>query len=80
MAAFNVGFPGTSSKDWPYSSRTYWEGAGTLSIPSGESAKMCPWCSGTYTYIFHSGVCPKVSAIEYYPNGSVKRVEFKGVE
>jgi hypothetical protein len=33
---------------------------------------LCRWCSG-----YHSGTCPKVKAIEYHPNGSVKRVEFK---
>lgn len=38
----------------------------------------CPWCSGANGYVIHnSGVCPKVKAIEYHPNGSIKRVEFK---
>lgn len=29
---------------------------------------------------YHEGQCPKVSAIEYFPNGMVKRVEFFGDE
>lgn len=33
---------------------------------------LCGWCNG-----YHSGRCPKVKAIEYHPNGTVKRVEFK---
>jgi len=31
---------------------------------------ICPWCGG-----YHIGVCPHVRAIEYHPNGEVKRVE-----
>ena len=31
----------------------------------------CPYCGN-----IHDGVCPKVKAIEYHPNGTVKRVEF----
>ncbi len=33
----------------------------------------CPYCSK----VFHSGICPKVKSIEYYPNGTIKMVEFK---
>lgn len=32
----------------------------------------CRWCNG-----LHTGTCPKVKAIEYHPNGAVKRVEFR---
>lgn len=37
----------------------------------------CPYCSTEFSKIDHGGSCPKVRAIDYYPNGSVKRVEFK---
>lgn len=30
----------------------------------------CPYCSA-----YHTAMCPKVKAIEYHPNGTVKRVE-----
>ncbi len=33
----------------------------------------CPYCDNT-----HNGVCPSVKAFEYHPDGSLKRVEFKG--
>lgn len=38
----------------------------------------CPFCSGPLTEIKHAGVCPKVREIEYYDNGRVKRVVFRG--
>jgi hypothetical protein len=28
--------------------------------------------------VYHSGRCPQVKAIEYYPNGNIKRIEFIG--
>ena len=31
----------------------------------------CPYCS-----CFHEGTCTRVKAIEYHPDGTVKRVEF----
>jgi hypothetical protein len=34
----------------------------------------CPWCSGI---IHYGSPCPRVKAIEYHPNGMIKRVEFK---
>ena len=38
----------------------------------------CPWCNGIGSITVHGGACPKVKAIEYYPDGvTVKRVEFK---
>lgn len=33
----------------------------------------CPYCG----MMPHPGVCPSVKAIEYHPDGSTKRVEFK---
>jgi hypothetical protein len=36
----------------------------------------CPYCSsGGYT-VFHSGACPRIKSIEYYQNGTIKKVEF----
>ncbi len=32
----------------------------------------CPHCG-----MIHSTTCPLIKAIEYHPNGAVKRVEFK---
>ena len=40
----------------------------------------CPYCSGDGDYIYHSGVCPKIKEIEYYPNGTIKKVTFEGGE
>jgi hypothetical protein len=34
----------------------------------------CPYCGGRHKGI----VCPKIRAIEYFENGTVKRVEFHG--
>ena len=38
----------------------------------------CPWCSRPleHHWVFHNGPCPRVKAIDYYPDGSIKRVEF----
>ncbi len=30
----------------------------------------CPYCG-----LIHTGTCPRIKSIEYYPNGIVKRVE-----
>ncbi len=43
-----------------------------LSLPGA-----CPHCSSPYSATFHNGPCPRIKAIEYHPNGSVKRIEFK---
>lgn len=37
-----------------------------------ETTRRCPYCATG-----HEGACPKVKAIEYHPNGTVRRVEFK---
>lgn len=56
------------------------DGSSTVPEPSGMGAAMyvagyrpCGYCGN---HIQHIGVCPRVKAIEYHPNGSVKRVEF----
>lgn len=33
----------------------------------------CPYCG-----LIHNMTCPKIKAIEYYPDGTTKRVEFHG--
>lgn len=33
--------------------------------------RLCPWCG-----ITHGPRCPSIQAIEYHPDGSIKRVEF----
>ena len=56
---------------------------GTLSRESTTAVRglppgACPWCSrpSVYHWVFHNGPCPRVRAVEYYPDGSIKRVEF----
>lgn len=41
--------------------------------PTTSSWTSCYWCG-----LIHvgGGICPRVREIEYYPNGTVKRVEF----
>ena len=39
----------------------------------------CPWCSDEHTKVYHVGPCPRVKAIEYYPDGTIKRIEFHGL-
>lgn len=34
--------------------------------------KSCPYCGNN-----HSGVCPRVKSIEYFPDGTIKKVDFK---
>jgi hypothetical protein len=37
----------------------------------------CPYCSQyPYSFVVHSGKCPKVKSIEYHNNGTIKKVEF----
>lgn len=40
----------------------------------GSALKACQYCGPS---ISHSGVCPRVKAIEYHENGQLKRVEFR---
>ena len=35
--------------------------------------EVCRWCGS-----LHGHLCPAVKALEYYPDGTVKRVEFVG--
>ena len=37
----------------------------------------CPYCSNDWHLVYHyGGLCPRIAAIEYHLNGTVKRVEF----
>ena len=38
----------------------------------------CPYCG--MLHLQGSGVCPRVKAMEYYQDGTLKRVEFYGSE
>ena len=49
---------------------------GTTSADWPSMSKPCPWCSGPWNQVYHSGVCPRVRAIDYHPNGMIKRIEF----
>ena len=41
---------------------------------NSTDGQRCGWCPGV---VFHlGGKCPLVSAYEYFPNGTIKRVEF----
>ena len=57
--------------------------SGTVNWPSGTMVDLrqtpgaCPYCSTPTVASYHSGSCPRVRAIEYHPDGSVKRIEFK---
>lgn len=48
----------------------------TMSTTSAIGVKGCPYCSSESVQVYHTGKCPKVKAIEYHPDGTVKRVEF----
>lgn len=41
--------------------------------PTIEPDGKCRWCGA-----YHEQMCPHVKAMEYHPDGSIKRVEFKG--
>lgn len=40
---------------------------------TGGNLGQCPFCDG-----WHSMPCPRVKSIEYYPNGTIKKVEYVG--
>lgn len=48
----------------------------TLPETSVQPTGACQWCSSGSSWTIHAGACPKVAAIEYHKNGTVKRVEF----
>jgi hypothetical protein len=44
----------------------------TTTTTTAMTLPPCAYCNG-----YHSGTCPRIEAIEYHPNGTVKRIEFK---
>lgn len=36
----------------------------------------CRWCSSEAHKIYHYGACPRVKRMEFYEDGTIKRVEF----
>lgn len=42
-----------------------------------DSQRYCEWCGHG---IIHSGICPRVKAIEYDQHGRIVRVEFRDDE
>lgn len=54
---------GTANVRWTYPETT----------TSGYSSpSQCPICG-----MWHGPICPSVKAIEYYPDGSIKRIEYR---
>ena len=49
---------------------------GPLNSAWGLQYPRCPWCGGAHE-AEHPGECPRVEAVEYYPNGAIKRVELR---
>jgi hypothetical protein len=45
-------------------------------LTSDQVCLPCPYCSNSGQQVYHGGKCPLVKAVEYYPDGAVKRVEF----
>lgn len=49
----------------------------SVNLGDGWGIGSCGYCNGG----LHGGsVCPRIAAIEYHPNGTVKRVELHPVE
>jgi len=48
--------------------------SGTTSV---GSLPHCPYCSTPNNYVYHYGPCPKIKSIEYYPSGTIKKIEYK---
>jgi hypothetical protein len=48
-----------------------WTSPPTSSAGYTTTWRACGWCG-----LIHGGTCPRVKAIEYHPNGQIKRVEF----
>jgi hypothetical protein len=52
-------------------------------VAAGAADQMpgaCPYCSGPWSFVAHGGPCPRVEAVEYWPNGSVKKVTLRPVD
>jgi hypothetical protein len=44
---------------------------GSSSVDFNNAIHFCGHCG-----LYHGAVCPRIRAIEYYPDGSLKRVEY----
>lgn len=42
-----------------------------------EQSQPCPYCSGNGVTVYHNGQCPKIKSVEYHPDGTVKKIEYK---
>lgn len=67
---------GWSAHDMAGSS-SIWDGWDPWMPTVKEPEGACPHCSGPFSWVMHSGRCPWVEAIEYHPNGSIKRIEYR---
>ena len=62
-------------RDW-YTDNGTASGAGLRwNIYIDNNLNPCPYCSGNGTTVYHTGLCPKIKKIEYYPNGTIRSVE-----
>jgi hypothetical protein len=51
--------------------------SGTDYTSGWSRGNYCPHCSNPpWQLIYHGGTCPRIKAIEYNSNGTIKRVEF----
>ena len=39
---------------------------------AADVLKECPYCG-----LNHTGRCPQIRSIEYYPNGTIKKIEYE---
>jgi hypothetical protein len=54
----------------------------SLLVTQGQAMHIngaCGYCSGPFNAVIHSGPCPRVTAVEYHTNGTVKRIEYHPV-
>jgi hypothetical protein len=59
-----------------YSSPYHYGSSNGSSTTAMNISGHCPYCSTPWTFVYHEGLCPKIKAKEFYPDGSLKRVEF----
>jgi len=36
------------------------------------------WCTCNHCGFIHDGVCPRIKSIEYFENGTIKKIEYYG--
>ncbi len=56
---------------------TYMSTESNASLKAAQASNACRWCSNGTNQTVHSGACPRIRAIHYRPDGSVKRIDFK---